>query len=235
MIYGHQPQLIEQNHLFQLVVQRDGELSVSQPDRFSFQLDVLIRIRIVVAVGRDQITVGATAQKIGLEPVAGAVPHVEDRTAGALPVQFLDADGAIEALVQLGLQNAAGPQQANDFGIFHRTQAEVGRGRTLTQETVTCIDFLFLTQPIGPDLNFGAHPWLVAGGAGQLYLEPVVGVTSVIAQQQRSRPVHGCQNIQIAIPVIVRKRYATQRKEEKRASPVGEETSRKWPPRFSRS
>ena len=198
VIDGQELRLVEQDHLFELVVEVDQELPVARHETASLDAHVLVGVGNAVAPGRLEIADRAAAQEVGHELELLPVP-----AGGPLAVQLLDREDAIGLDPDLGLQDTARPADRDRVGLLHRAEAHPDDRRILRQVAVVARDLDLLVERTGANLDLGAKPHPVAAQPFEPHPEPVIGRFVLVAQEARAAASVQIQDIDPAVAVEV--------------------------------
>ena len=152
---------VQVDDLLQLVADLQDETPRIRRGQMA-QGEVLIRVGRRVPIRSHQVPDDGAPEKVGDEAEALAVPGVEDRTRGALPVDFGDPQAPRARRVELGLAHAAGPEYADEFHFLFLADAEVQCRRVVA----AAAELLHLPRPSCLHFDAGTEAVGVAAETG---------------------------------------------------------------------
>ena len=118
---------IEVSHLLHRLAHHQQVAAVLRGERALGQQHALVRMRRAVDAGTLEEADAADAQDVGDEAEACPVEGKQHRAARQLALRLLDAVKAAAVEINLGLQDAVGPEQRHEVGARRRR-----RGPTVT-------------------------------------------------------------------------------------------------------
>ena len=137
--------------------------------------------------GRKPVAHHGRANHVGHELVFVPVPHKEHRAGTAAAVGFLHRDHLRVRQIDLVLQHAGGPQNAQQVDALRIAQPDQNLRRRLRLVARCAGQLPLLPQAVGEHLHLHAQRSLVVRIAGQIEAHKVILVRAHVAQQHRRR------------------------------------------------
>ena len=125
MIDDDQLGAVEVDHLLELVDHAQLPGPVPRRQTRAGNLDVLVRVRDAPATRLLQVADRAAPEEVGDESHGGAVPGVEDRAGGPLPVELRDRLLPAHGNVDLVLEDTPRPHQPHVVEMVTGAEAHV--------------------------------------------------------------------------------------------------------------
>ena len=182
MIDREQLDLIKVDRFFKRLHEAEAELAVFFDDCAAINLDVLGRARDVALVRADPVSNDARAEHVADELVMMAIPDEERGTGAAAAIDLEIFLLAVASDFDFILNHAGGPDHAHDVGLFRVAKSDDDVGGVLSEIAGRSGDFKFLAVAGGEDFDLGADGALVIVEAFQGEPQPVVLVSTLVAQ-----------------------------------------------------
>src|SRR5581483_9946239 len=153
------------------------------PDHLPINLDPFHRTRNVPLPRSDPVPNHTCAENIGDQLVVLSIPDKQSRTRASSTIQFEKILLLVGGDFDLVLQHASGPQHAHDIGLLSLPEAHSQIRRVLPEVSVRAVDFEFLANTIGENLDLGPDGALVVVQSLEREPQPVVLVAAYVPEQ----------------------------------------------------
>jgi hypothetical protein len=132
VVHGQQLHLIQVDCFFQRLHEAEAELAIFLAD-VAVDLDVLRGAWNIALPRPNPVADYAGADHVIHEFIVAPVPHEQRGTGAAAAIEFEIVLGLISRDFDLVLDDPAGPQHADDIGLFGLTEADVNIQRILAE------------------------------------------------------------------------------------------------------
>src|SRR5258706_7769628 len=173
------------------------------PHHSPIDLDVFDRTRHVALAGANPVSNHARAQHIGHKLVTLAVPYKQRGAGTAAAVDLEKVLLLVAGHLDFVLQDARGPQHANDVGLPRVAQADHDVSRVLPQVSVRACDLKLLPVAAREHFHLGADGALVVGQSLERKAQPMVLIAAFIVQQHGGPVILRDQQVGRAVAIVI--------------------------------
>ena len=145
----------------------------------------------------------ARTQHVGDQFVALAIPDKQRRAGTAAAVDLGEVLLPVARNIYFILQDAGGPQHANDVSLFRIAESNHDVGGVLPQVSRRSGDLKLLPVSAREHLDFGADGALVVGQSLQRQAQPVILIAAFVAQQHGRTMILGDQQVSRTVAIVI--------------------------------